>query len=121
MARIPDRPEFQRRWGAMTAADRRRILRAVNRGQVLQDRRDAALAVVLARRQQRFWRSAGFLAPVIGLVVAWLTGRGADTAVLLGNAAVGSLVLGAMALWSLRRARRAEEGNTAHALRRRQT
>jgi len=117
MARIPDRIEFDRRWRAMEFRDRRRVVRAVNRGTQVDSRKEAALAVVLARRQQRFWRGALVLGPVLAVLVAWVTDTSDDVAVILANAALGALGLAAVSWWWLRNARRAEALNTEHALR----
>lgn len=106
MARIPDRDEYQRRWRALEFADRRRILRAVNRGEALTHRKEAALAVALARKQQRFWSRAWLFAPLLGL----FSYQQGVVAVAL-NAAVATLALGAAAWFWLRRARRAEATN----------
>ncbi len=91
---------------------RRAILRAVNRGQVLPDKRSAELAVGIARRQQRFWRRAWLLGPIIAVIQASFTPIGVQETLLL--AAWGTLVLGMMAFWWWSRARRAEELNVAY-------
>lgn len=106
MARIPDRDEYQRRWRKLDLGDRRRILRAVNRGERLRSRQEAALAVALARRQQRFWSRVWLFAPLLGLV----SYRAGLLAVVV-NAAMATLVLGAAAWFWHRRAARAEQAN----------
>ena len=115
MPRIPDQDEFNRLWGQVTMADRRRILRAVNRGRLLESRKEAALAVVLARRQQRFWRYAWLLGPVLALPLALLLGI-EGTGQIAVYAAFGGAVLLAMSLLYTRRAARAEELNADHAV-----
>lgn len=116
MPRIPDQDEFTRLWSQLPMGDRRRILRAVNRGHMLDRRKEAALAVVLARRQQRFWRWAWLVGPLIAIPVAVLMptieGRGPITAYAL----LGAAVLLAMSVFYTRRASRAEELNTDHAV-----
>ena len=92
-------------------------MRAVNRGTRAESRKEAALAVVLARRQQRFWRGALVLGPVLAVLVAVVTDTSDDVAVILANAALGALGLAAVSWWWLRNARRAEALNTEHALR----
>jgi hypothetical protein len=112
MVRIPDPVTFQRRWRELDVSGRRRIMRAVNRGVALDDRAEAALAVVLARRQRRFWRTCGLASPIVGIIVALLTGRTGTTPVLLlANTVVASLGVGLLSLWWFRRAIRAEERN----------
>lgn len=114
--RIPDPDTFARRWSAMAVRDRRRVVRAVNRGLLLQDRKEAALAVVLARRQQRFWRIAAIAAPVVSIVVGVLISPGAGLAALIGNAVFGAVVLAGMGLFFFRRAQRAEALNEQFAV-----
>ena len=115
MPRIPDKDEFARLWSQLTTRDRRRILRAVNRGELLERRKEAALAVVMARRQQRFWRWAWLLGPVLSIPLAQLLGVEG-----LGNqiayALFGAGILLAMSIFYTRRARRAEELNADHAV-----
>lgn len=96
--------------------DRRRILRAVNKGHMLDRRNEAALAVVLARRQQRFWRYAWLLGPLIGIPVAVVmpTVEGLGPTVAYGL--LGGAVLLAMSAYYTRRAKRAEELNADHAV-----
>lgn len=108
MARSPiDDPQVHRQqWGRLDPMDRRRIMRAVNRGQALDRRKEAALAVGVARQQQRFWRKVWLAGPLIALLqwnAGWL-------AVVI-NAVIGLAVVGGMALFWLRRARRAEQAN----------
>lgn len=111
--RIPDDEMFQRRWRALEHADRRRIIRAVNRGRQLDDRSDAALAVVMARRQQRFWRYAWLIGPAIVLGTSAFSETTVES--LLLNLVLSIAILGAMAVFWRRRAARAEELNHAHA------
>ena len=115
MPRIPDTDEFNRRWRQLTPADRRRVLRAVNKGQVLDSRKEAALAVIMARRQQRFWRWAWLAGPLLSIPLGSLLGVEG-----LGNqvayALFGAGILIAMSIFYTRRAQRAEEGNADHAV-----
>lgn len=119
--RIPDSEEFTRLWSQVAARDRRRIVKAVNRGWQLESRKEAALAVVLARRQQRFWRVAWLLGPVIALLVSWAIGLGDGVVQLVANALLGAAVLMGMSVWFSRRAKRAEELNTERAVHGRRT
>lgn len=116
MPRIPDAKDFNRQWSGMGASDRRRIVKAVNRGEQVESRREAALAVVLARRQQRFWRVAWLLGPVISLVVSWVLDLGGGGVQFVANALLGAAVLMGMSVWFNRRAKRAEELNTDYAV-----
>jgi len=102
-----DARRLNERFALLSRTDRRAIVRAVNRGEALEKRRDAELAVGVARRQQRFWSRAWLLGPSIAIVqvlviptLSWQEG------VLL--AVWGSLLLGMMAAWWWTRARRAE-------------
>jgi hypothetical protein len=100
-----DRREVQRRFALLPMADRRAVLRAVSRGREAPSRELALVTIGVARRQQRFWRLAWLMGPVLGLVqLAYLPVEQA-----LVSVAIGTAVLGAMSLWWLRRARRSEE------------
>jgi len=97
------------RFALLDRAERRAIMRAVNRGEGMTRKRDAELAVGVARRQQRFWSRAWVLGPSIALVqvlvtpISWMEG--------LLLAAWGTVLLGMMAAWWWTRARRAELNN----------
>ena len=108
MAKIPDRDEHRRRFAALPLADRRAIVRAVNRGQAVEVRKHAPLAVVLARRQQRLWRYAWLVGPLLGLV-----GLMDGWQVAVVNAMLGTLMLGGAARFWYLRAVRAEGANLA--------
>ena len=97
------------RFGRLDRAERRAIVRAVNRGEAMPRRRDAELAVGVARRQQRFWSRAWLLGPGIALIQVLVTPIGWLEGALL--AAWGTLLLGMMAAWWWTRARRAELEN----------
>ena len=115
MPRIPDQDEFARLWSQLPTSDRRRILRAVNRGEMMERRKEAALAVVMARRQQRFWRWAWLVGPVLAIPLGTLLGiEGLGRQV--AYALFGAAVLLAMSIFYVRRARRAEELNADHAV-----
>ena len=106
MARVPDRDEHRRRFAALDVSDRRGIIRAVNKGQAVEQRKHAPLAVGVARQQQRFWRLAWIVGPVIGLVQLR---AGWQAAVV--NGALGTLFLAAICWFWSRRAQRAEVAN----------
>jgi hypothetical protein len=97
------------RFALLGRAERRAIVRAVNRGDAMAKRRDAELAVGVARRQQRFWTRAWLLGPAIAVVQVLVTPIGWMEGLLL--AAWGALLLGMMAAWWWTRARRAELRN----------
>ena len=97
------------RFAELDRAERRAIVRAVNRGEAMTRRRDAELAVGVARRQQRFWSRAWLLGPSIALIQVLVTPIGWLEGALL--AAWGTLLLGMMAAWWWTRARRAELEN----------
>ena len=113
MAKIPDRAEHQRRFAALTLPERRKIIKAVNRGKVVEERKHAVLAIGVARRQQRFWKWAWLVGPLVG-VMQFLT---LDPMAALLNAGVASMALAALAYYWDSRAKRAEELNTEVALR----
>lgn len=109
MARIPDKHEHQRRFMELDLKDRREIARAVNRGRAVANRRHAVFAVGVARRQQRFWRWAWLLGPVLGLAQLPFV----ELEAALFNIVVGTLVLLAMSGYWLWRAKKAEQANLA--------
>jgi len=106
-----DARRLNERFSLLSRAERRAIVRAVNRGEGMPKRRDAELAVGVARRQQRFWSRAWLLGPAIAVVQVIVTPIGWQEGLLL--AAWGSLLLGMMAAWWWTRARRAEIVNLA--------
>jgi len=101
-----DARRLNERFALLDRKDRRAIVRAVNRGEGMTKRRDAELAVGVARRQQRFWSRAWLLGPAIALVQVIVTPIGWMEGLFLG--AWGALLLGMMAAWWWTRARRAE-------------
>lgn len=108
MAQIPSDERYQEAWGALSFSDRRRIMRAVNRGDALEDPGEAALAVVTADRQERFWSWIWLLGP-LGALLFLLD----DLLAFLVNAVLLTVVLGGLSWWRLRRVRRARARNRA--------
>lgn len=107
MVQIPDKKEHARRFAELPLKDRREIGRAVNRGRAVEKRAHAVHAVGVARRQQRFWRWAWLLGPIIGLAqIPFVEFQAA-----MFNLAFGTIVLGGMAAYWLWRARQAERAN----------
>jgi len=104
-----DARRLNARFAELDRADRRAIVRAVNRGIAMDKRRDAELAIGVARRQQRFWSRAWLLGPAIAVFQVAITPIGWQEGLLLG--AWGALLLGMMAAWWWTRARRAELEN----------
>jgi len=104
-----DARRLNERFSMLDRQERRAIVRAVNRGVPMTRRRDAELAVGVARRQQRFWTRAWLLGPAIALVQVLITPIGWVEGLLLG--AWGAVLLGMMAAWWWTRARRAELEN----------
>lgn len=108
MAKLSDREEQRRRFAAMGFKERRGIVRAVNRGQMVDNRKDAPIAVMLAHRQMRLWRWAWIIGPVISLIYLR---EGWQVAVV--NSLFSIMVLGAIGRFWYLRAQRAEAANTA--------
>lgn len=108
MAKIPDKAEHQRQFAGLEVGDRRAIIRAVNRGKAVDERKLAPLAVGVARRQRKFWRVAWVLGPLVGLTTLF-----GDTDLMLAllNAGVATFALGLMSWFWYSRARRAEVRN----------
>ncbi|MCC5950370.1 MAG: hypothetical protein JJT89_18105 [Nitriliruptoraceae bacterium] len=105
MAEIPGKAESQREFTTLSSPDRRLIIRAVNKGQPVDNRRHAHMAVWIARRQVRFWRYAWFIGPMIG-VAQLFTGLTPEQVLVNAGGATAFLLL-LSAFWT-RRARRAE-------------
>ena len=101
-----DARRLNERFSKLDGRELRAIVRAVNRGEALPKKRDAELAIGVARRQQRFWSRAWLLGPAIAVVqvlatsISWMEG--------LLLAVWGALLLGMMAAWWWTRARRSE-------------
>jgi hypothetical protein len=106
VARVPDRDEHRRRFAALEVAERRSIIRAVNKGRAVEKRKHAPLAVGVARQQQRFWLWAWVVGPVIGLVQLR---AGWQAAVV--NGVLGTVFLASICWFWLRRAKQAEVAN----------
>jgi len=104
-----DARRLNERFSMLDRQERRAIVRSVNRGVPMARRRDAELAVGVARRQQRFWTRAWLLGPAIALVQVIVTPIGWQEGLLLG--VWGAVLLGMMAAWWWTRARRAELEN----------
>ncbi len=107
MARIPDKESYQRAWSELSFGQRREILRAVARGQAMRRRKDARLAVYTARNQQKYWKVAWLIAPLVALFALPDLLAVAIQAVLLGA------ITGSFAWYRITRARRAEAANLA--------
>ncbi len=105
-AQVPSRDEHRRRFAALDVTERRAIIKAVNKGQAVDKRKHAPLAVGVARQQQRFWRWAWVVGPIIGLVQLR---AGWQAAVV--NGLIGTMVLAALCWFWVNRARRAEDAN----------
>jgi hypothetical protein len=101
-----DAARINQAFSRLDRGERRAILRAVNRGVAVERRKDAEIAVGVARRQQRFWKRAWLIGPFIAGVQALVTPIGVRDGIIL--AVWGTSVLGIMAAWWFKRARRAE-------------
>jgi hypothetical protein len=107
--RRPSRPRDGGAWGRLSTADRRRILRAVNRMRALEDPREAAMAVEVAQRQRRMWRRWWWVIPLLGGLLALPGG----VEVAATNAVVGGVLVGVLAAAFSWRAGRSAELNQA--------
>lgn len=103
---LPDAAEHATLWRGLSFQERRSFLRAVRRGEAAASRKEARIAVGVARQQQRYWRYAWLIGPAIALA---LSGR--STSELVISALLGTLAMGAMSVWSYRRAQRSELAN----------
>ena len=109
MSTKDERRERQQRFARLDAAERRAIVKAVNRGNPVENRKHAPLAVHIAQRQMRFWKWSWLIGPAVGLIQ--INQLGWVAAVI--NALMASAFLGAMSAFFYLRARRAEEANLA--------
>lgn len=110
MASIPGKVESQRQFTQLPAAERRLILKAVNRGQEVPNRKHAHIGVWIARRQVRFWMYAWIIGPLIG-IVQFALGQTPEQVLLNAGGATAFLLL--LSTFWMRRARRAEARNLA--------
>jgi hypothetical protein len=109
-----DPQRLQREFMALSLPERRAIIRAVNRGQVVAEKKHARFAVVVARRQQRFWRYAWLLGPALAIVQFFIM----EPEAALLNGGFGTIVLGGLARFWYVRAVRSEQLNREVAERR---
>jgi hypothetical protein len=111
----PADQRLQRDFMALPLPDRRGVIKAVNRGQLVAEPKHARFAVVVARRQQRFWRFAWLLGPALGLLQLVLVDSW-EAALL--NGLLGTLTLGGLSWFWYSRAVRSEQLNAEVAERR---
>jgi hypothetical protein len=104
---IPEGGDFTEAWRALDRDTKRRIRRAVNRAQPADNRREAALAVAVARGQQRFWRFGWLFGPLLAVMLL----AGEPAVALVANGIFAAVVFGVLSLFLIRRARRAERVN----------
>ncbi len=110
-------PGFDAAWHALPRDDRRRITRAVRRGEVLGDPVDAAFAVRLARKELAPWRLWAFAVQTALLGVSFVARLHSDDAIAAlpawtsGMAVVASVLLLPWLLHQRRRTREAERRN----------
>lgn len=89
----PAYERYVRVWSRMDRADRRRVMRAVNRMHALSEPAEAALAVEFAKRQRRMWIRWWWVLPVLSGLLALPRGWEAG----LVNAAFGAFFVGLLA------------------------
>jgi hypothetical protein len=106
---VPDGAEFRQRWQRLDRAGKKRVRRAVKRGEACDKRSEAALAAVVGRQQRLAWLITW---PVVAILVALPTSPQGPLAVLV-TLAVATVVYAPFALWFHRRARRAVARNLA--------
>lgn len=104
---LPQGAEFRKQWDRLDRDARRRVRQAANRGKPAANKREAGLAAAMAVNQQRMWRWAW----IVGPVLLSLLRIGDGWQIVVGNFAVGLIVFGLMALFFRKRARVAEEVN----------
>jgi hypothetical protein len=97
---------LRREFASLPLSSRRAVARAVSRGRPVEDRKLAAYAVLVARRQQRLWRWVWLTGPAIGL-----TQLGVGLEAAIAAVVVSTLTMGLLARWWYVRAQRAETTN----------
>ena len=107
-ATLPTPAEHDRLWRAMDTSRRRAVLRHVRRGEAAPSRKEARVAVGIARQQQRFWKWAWALGPAVAVLFST-----SETVVLLASAFAGGLGMAVLSAWSHRRAVQSERANLA--------
>jgi MFS family permease len=104
---IPEGQAFSNAWRALDRPARQRVRRAANRAQPAENKKEAALAVAVARGQQRFWRFAWLLGPALAALLLftepWQT--------VLVNILLATLLFAVLRFLFVRRARLAEAVN----------
>jgi hypothetical protein len=103
----PPNERYRQAWARMGRTERRRVLRAVNRVQALDDPAEAALAVVFAQRQRRLWTRWWWVLPIGGGLIALPAGLEAA----LANIALAAVFVGILAALFSWRAGRAVQIN----------
>jgi hypothetical protein len=106
---IPEGPAYRAAWARLDRPARRRITRAVNRSQPLDDPSEAAIAVGFARAQQRFWRRGWLLGPAAAVILQATAGWQA----IVVNAVIAAALFLLIGWFFIRRARLAETRNRA--------
>jgi hypothetical protein len=81
---------YKKSWARMDRADRRRVMRAVNRMQPLEDPAEAALAVMFAQRQRRMWIRWWWVLPAVNGAIGWPGGW----QMVLVNIVIGGVIVG---------------------------
>ena len=104
---LPAGDDFRTQWTSLDRAGRRRVRRAANRARPASNRKEAGLAAAMAVNQQRMWRWAWIVAPVVLALLRIPDGWAA----VLANLAAALAVFGLMALYFRRRASKAEAIN----------
>jgi hypothetical protein len=104
MAADDDLPltRYEKAWSRFDRTDRRRIMRAVNRMQPLEEPAEAALGYVFARRQRRMWTRWWWVYALLPAAVAIPQGWQQ----ILVSGAVGGVLAGGIAAAFAWRARR---------------
>ncbi len=104
-SKVPSPEEHARLWAKLSFSERRRFLKAVNRGEGMESRKEARLGVGVARQQLRYWRWAWLFGPAMGIV------RIPDWLEVGLTALMGAVLMGGLSLWRHRRAAAAEQAN----------
>lgn len=104
---LPTAEQFRKEWDRLDKDGRRRVRQCANRAQPAPNRREAALAAAMAVNQQRMWRWAWLLGPVVIALLRVPDGW----QVMLANFGLGLVIFGLMAKYFSYKAHKAERVN----------
>lgn len=104
---LPSGEQFTKEWDRLDKVARKRVRQCASRAEPAPNRREAALAAAMAVNQQRMWKWAWLVGPVVLALLRFPDGP----QVMLLNFGLGLVVFGLMAKYFTWKARKAERVN----------